>query len=59
MALATMQKGNLDAVSADVHGRISKEGLDRRAGRSARARRATVGGWSGVVHGACSGASAA
>jgi hypothetical protein len=27
MALATMQKGNLDAVSADVHGRISKESV--------------------------------
>jgi hypothetical protein len=27
MALATMQKGNLDAVSADVHGRIVKESV--------------------------------
>ena len=27
MALATMQKGNLDAVSADVHGRIAKESV--------------------------------
>jgi hypothetical protein len=27
MALATMQKGNLDAAAADVHGRISKESV--------------------------------
>ena len=27
MALATMQKGSLDAVEADVHGRISKESV--------------------------------
>jgi hypothetical protein len=27
MALATMQKGNLDAVDADVHGRIAKQSV--------------------------------
>jgi quercetin dioxygenase-like cupin family protein len=28
MALATMQKGNLDAASADVHGKIEKETVE-------------------------------
>jgi hypothetical protein len=28
MALATMQKGNLDAAKADVHGKISKETVE-------------------------------
>lgn len=28
MALATMQKGNFDEVTADVHGRIAKQSVD-------------------------------
>ena len=47
MALAAMQKGNLDAVAEDVHGRIAKQSveLDRRDGhaRHLRRRRSLVG----------------
>jgi len=28
MALATMQKGNLDRAKADIHGKISKETVE-------------------------------